>query len=197
MTMKSYIENDDLLGAYNRYQSTNNTWKNRWWETVESIYYSSIEWASKFIIDPVKRILTQIKQVLTPKKKKGRPSIIDKVMTFNVPAEGCGAYVVQHFNSKGESMWIKPGKADDARKRMAEHFRKDYKDTDIATGVCLAWFPCKNKNHALSVENILRDHFESKGFQLLGQDRFPDLQKITEEDWNEINRRINFINLAW
>lgn len=196
MTMAGYIRKNDLEGAYERYQNTSNTWKNRWWEVVEEIFNSSTKWAKEYILDPIKRELTKIVKKVA---KRGRPRtfFLEEVMTFNCEAEGCGAYIVQHFDSNGKAMWIKPGKAEDAKRRMAEHFQKDYRKTDIAKGVCLAWYPCKNKNHALTVENIIRDHFEEKGFTLFGQDRFTDLAEVTAEDFAEINRRVAIVNSAW
>jgi hypothetical protein len=43
------------------------------------------------------------------------------------------------------------------------------------------------------VENIIRDHFEKKGFSLLGNDRFPKLREITEEDFAELERKIKIV----
>lgn len=192
MSMNDYRRNNDLMGAYERYQKTNKVWRERWWALVEEIYHASKEWAEKYILNTAERILEKIM------KKRGRPRkfFLSDVMTFNVEAEGCGAYIVQHFDADGQPLWIKPGKADNAKKRMEQHFKSDYKGQAMS-GVCLAWYPCKNKNHALSVENVIRDYFEQKGFFLLGQDRFPDLTEITEEDYEIINRNISYVNKAF
>lgn len=188
MTMAGYINKGDLEGAYERYQETNKTWKSRWWEVVEKIYNSAEKWAQEYIIDSVARTLTKIVKKIS---KRGRPRkfFLENVMTFNCEAEGCGAYIVQHFDSKGESMWIKPGKADDAKRRMAEHFQKDYRNTDIATGTCLGWFPCKNEDHALAMEDVIRAHFKSKGHKVSGNDKFPTLREVTEEDFAILKRK--------
>lgn len=55
-----YINNNDLEGAYERFQITYRNWKDHWWETVETIYKASAEWAKKYILDPVNRTLTAI-----------------------------------------------------------------------------------------------------------------------------------------
>ena len=57
-----YINNNDLEGAYERFQITYRNWKDHWWKTVETIYKASAEWAKKYILDPVTRTLTAIQQ---------------------------------------------------------------------------------------------------------------------------------------
>lgn len=183
-TMTEYKANNDLLGAYERYQTAGNTWKSRWWAVVEEIYYSCEEWAKRYVIDPIKHIIKRV--------YKSRKNFLAENMRFECEAEGCGAYVVQHFNAKGELLWTKCGKADDAKARLLQHFTVDYRD-EVVSGVCLKWYPCKNSNHALTVENIIRDHFEKKGCELLGNDRFAGLEVITVEDWAAIQKNVDIV----
>lgn len=187
-TMTEYKANNDLLGAYERYQATNGAWKTRWWGVVEEIYYSCEEWAKQYVIDPIKRTLKKIRN-----SYKG---LLENVMTYECEAEGCGAYVVQHFDANGKLLWTKCGKADDAKKRFLQHFTSDYNGV-AAAGTCVAWYPCKNSNHALTVENIIRDHFEKRGYNLLGNDRFTDLVEIKKVDWLTIRVKAAIANLLF
>ena len=188
--MDYYINKGDLPGAYDRFQNTSASWKSRWWKVVEKIFEKVKGWAKYFSIDNAKRVLKRI--------TRGRlPSVENVVkganrLVFNVPAEGCGAYIVQHFDKMDKHLWIKCGKADDAIDRLTQHFKNDYYGK-AERGVVLGWYSCKNANHALTVENIIRDHFEKKGFALLGHDRFPELHEVTAEDFAELERKIKIV----
>ncbi|MBR4929817.1 MAG: GIY-YIG nuclease family protein [Bacteroidaceae bacterium] len=185
MSAKEYIRFKDIEGAYERFKKATLRWKNYWWDVVVEIYETIKQIQREFSIDLAKRILT---------KKRGRRKsmYLEDVMEFKCIAEGTGAYVVQHFDDKGKLLWTKVGKADDAQKRLAQHFTSDYKNV-AKTGICLNWFPAKNSNHAFSIEDILRDHFQKKGYHLMGNDRFDDLCEVTEQDWAEINARLNIL----
>ena len=186
MTRDEYLAQNDLLGAYQRFEDTNKTWKTYWWEAVEEIFHKSAEWAKYFLLDPVKRLLKRI--------TRGRlPAFNAKShLTYKVEAEGCGAYIVEHFDSNGKRLWIKCGKADDAKKRLEQHFKVDYKG-EAESGTVLGWFPCKNANHALSMENVIRDYFETKGFALFGKDRFPTLSELTAEDVQILSQKAEIL----
>lgn len=175
MTKDEYLAQNDLLGAYQRFEGTNNRWKTYWWKAVEEIFYKSAKWAKYFLLDPVKRLLKRISRLV-----------------YKVEAEGCGAYIVEHFDSNGKRLWIKCGKADDAKKRLEQHFKVDYKGK-AESGTVLGWFPCKNSNHALSMENVIRDHFEAKGFALFGKDRFPTLSELTAEDVHILSKKAEIL----
>lgn len=182
MTMEDYKISGDLLGAYERFEHTSPRWKGSWWKVVEEIHANHAFWLKHFIIDPVKRIIKRITRGRLPN------FCVENRLTYKVKAEGCGAYVVQHFNQAKHSIWIKCGKADDAKARLEQHFNSDYKG-EAYTGTVLAWFPCVNSNHALSMENVIRDHFERKGYPLKGKDRFPTLTEITPEDLEQLTAK--------
>lgn len=189
MTMNDYIKTSDLPGAYERFQNTTGAWKSRWWSVVEEIYNNCVKWAKYFAIDPINRVLKRLTRGRLPDPCT---LTVESQLTYNVPAEGCGAYIVQHFDNKGKSLWIKCGKADNAKVRLEQHFTKDYYKQAFS-GVVLGWFSCKNSNHALTAENIIRDHFQKKGYKLMGNDRFPSLSEITAEDFAEIERKLKIV----
>ena len=186
MTRNEYLAQNDLLGAYQRFEDTISRWKDYWWEAVEEIFHKSAEWAQRFLLDPVERLLRRI-----PRKRS--PALdAEKRLTYKVEAEGCGAYIVEHFNSNGERLWIKCGKANDVKQRLVQHFKVDYKG-EAESGTVLGWFSCKNSNHALSMENVIRDYFETKGFALLGKDRFPTLSELTAEDVQILSQKAEIL----
>lgn len=183
--MKTYITNNDLTGAYKRFQNAKGRWKDQWWNTVETIFYGSAEWATKFILDPVARILQRIKQGF---------DLSGKIEGLTENVQGTGAYIVQHFDKDGNPLWIKVGEAQSARQRLYGHLKSgEYAKHKIDRAKVLAWYPCKSVNHALSVENLLRDHFQNKGYKLMGHDRFPGLEKLTKHDLKTLQTKIDMM----
>lgn len=65
---KWYIDNNDLLGCYERYKKARTNWKAHWWKTIEEIFKKSKEWAKKYVLDPVKRTIERIGK--KPRKSK-------------------------------------------------------------------------------------------------------------------------------
>ena len=184
MAMTDYISCNDLLGAYERYETTSRQWKNRWWETVEKIFHSCEKWAKRFILDPIKRTLTRIQE----KKKRGRPAKYEADLDFECEVDGCGTYFVEHY-SNGKKVWGKCGKADNGKVRLAQHFRVDYPG-EIDYGVVKLWYPCVNSDHALTMENVMRDYFNRvKRLALLGKDRFPKFEELTADDVAYLNHK--------
>lgn len=176
MNAYDYVLSNDLMGAYERFQSTSNRWKEHWWKTVEEIFQQSAKWAQKYILDPIKHTLTAI-------KKRGRPATyqISDVLEMECDVSGCGAYFVEHYDGT-KMLWGKCGKANDGEKRLLQHFTKDYKGI-IDYGVVKLWYPCVNPDHALTMENVMRDYFHRvKSLTLFGNDRFTDYAGITAED---------------
>lgn len=191
-TMQDYRKENDLVGAYKRYQSATKSWQGRWWKVVEDIFNACTAWAKYFILDPIKRELKKLGRGRIPNPA----TLVNHNLIFNVPAEGCGAYIVQHFNKKGKHLWIKCGKADDAIRRLNQHFAVDYAN-EADSGVVLGWYPCKNEDHALAMEDVIRNHFKQKGYAIKGKDRFPTLYEVTEEDFAELNRKAEILAMIF
>lgn len=57
---KRCIETNDFEEAVYRYNNTYKNWKDHWWETCVTIYDNCAEWAKKYIIDPIHRIIKKI-----------------------------------------------------------------------------------------------------------------------------------------
>lgn len=174
IAQQKYIDKNDLEGAYKRFVTTYANWKDHWWAVVEEIWNTCKDWAKRFVLDPVNRVLRS-REVI---KCRGRKS--DAQVAYLCEAHGTGAYIVKHYDKDNNLLWTKVGKADNVEKRLREHLKKDYKGTAVFAQ-CVAFYPCKDPDHALSMENLLRSHFNKK-HGLLGHDRFPDLMEVTAED---------------
>jgi hypothetical protein len=74
---------------------------------------------------------------------------------------------------------------------LTQHLNKDYKGTAVRAE-CIAFYPAKNSNHALSIENVLRDFFNRK-HALLGNDRFPTLEAIAPEEFDAIEKKLEIL----
>lgn len=174
IAQQKYIDKNDLEGAYRRFKTTYANWKDHWWAVVEEIWNTCKDWAKKFVLDPIKRVLRSRETI----KCRGRKS--DAQVMYECEAHGTGAYIVKHYDADNNLLWTKVGKADDVEKRLCQHLKQDYKGTAVFAR-CVAFYPCNNPDHALSMENLLRYHF-NKSHDLLGHDRFPDLTEVTAED---------------
>lgn len=184
IAQQKYIDKNDLLNAYERFRTAYKNWKDHWWAVVEEIWTRCSNWAREWVLDPIKRTLEPLIV-----KRRGRKATA--MVGYRCEAYGMGAYIVQHFNSEDVRLWTKVGKADDVQKRLAQHLNKDYKGTAVRAE-CIAFYPAKNSNHALSIENVLRDFFNRK-HALLGNDRFPTLEAITPEEFDAIEKKLEIL----
>ena len=57
---KWYIDNDDLMGCYERFQNAPANWKNHWWSTIEEIFHSSEKWVKEYVLDPIQRTIVKL-----------------------------------------------------------------------------------------------------------------------------------------
>ena len=183
IAQQDYINRNDLNGAYKRFVSAYRNWKDHWWAVVVEIWDRCKEWAKDYVLDVLNR-------TLLPKLiKRGRKSIAN--VEYECDAYGMGAYVVQHFDAQDNPLWIKVGKANDVHKRLNEHLTKDYRG-NAKRAVCLCFYPAKSDNHALSIENVLREHFNKEHY-LLGNDRFPSLVNISADDKQIIGKKLEIL----
>ena len=180
---QDYINHNDLKGAYARFTSAYRNWKDHWWSVVVEIWDRCKEWAKDYVLDTVKRVL------LPRLVKRGRKSLAN--VEYECDAYGMGAYIVQHYDAQDEPLWTKVGKANDVHKRLNEHLTKDYRGL-AKRAVCLAFYPATSEDHALSIENVLRHHF-NKEYPLLGNDRFPALSRLTDEDKQIIEEKLKIL----
>lgn len=63
-----YVKYNDFEGALERFNDTNARWKRYWFDTCETIFNQSVEWAKKYVLDPIcltiKKVETVIQKVI-------------------------------------------------------------------------------------------------------------------------------------
>lgn len=112
---KWYIENNDLLGCYGRYAQAQGQWKDHWWNTVETIYNSSVEWAEGYILDTIQKVLIFVKDVVKKVKNK-----VEKVNS---------CYWIRLIGESGMVLYNKIGTTTrPIQDRVGEIVKKQYKD---------------------------------------------------------------------
>lgn len=107
-TMQDYINTNDFEGAVERFEKTNKTWKNRWWETCLTIYHSCKEWAQKYTVDVVTRTFRKIKNVVL-KLKKENIVISDDCPIFDNAYSVQKCYLIEFFDENDNSVCSKVG----------------------------------------------------------------------------------------
>lgn len=109
-SMQDYIRDDDFLGAVDRLNSTNNTWRKRWFEVCRTIYEKSMEWAKEYVLDPIECAVRRVKSLKTyvPKVRKADIQVADGCNLFNENrAQKC--YLIEFFDENDHSICAKVG----------------------------------------------------------------------------------------
>ena len=57
---EDYLNNNDFEGALIRYEITTGRWKKYWWEALEAIFHKVESLAHKYVLDPIKMIVTKL-----------------------------------------------------------------------------------------------------------------------------------------
>ena len=61
LTMNEILENKDFEEAKRRYEACgSNRWKNQWWGLLCEIFHKAKKWATKYILDPVSKIVRRV-----------------------------------------------------------------------------------------------------------------------------------------
>ena len=173
---RSYISSNNITGAYERFLSAYSNWKDHWWETVETIYKNSAEWAKKYILDPIKRTLT---------------AIGERVRIRNIKAHSGASYVylIKMFDDNNQYVFLKGGKADDIRKRLSNLSRQEYKrdDVQISRVEIINTWELPNSHLAECFEQALHDYL-CRFFEHIPNDRYYP-HELTTEQFAELDRR--------
>jgi hypothetical protein len=155
------IEENDIETAYERYQSTTNRWKGYWWETIETIYKNCKELSKKYILDPIKKIITKIcspKRITNDRIFYGDNCIIQ---TENPTSQKC--YLIEFLNEEKESLCSKVGTTTRAvLTRIKEELRsKTYKDMGAVYCVIHRVYDC-GEYPAEGLESLFRAEYIRK-----------------------------------
>ena len=168
---------------YNMMNATSTYYRRKFHDEMKSLYeeFDAVRAVWDYVADAVRIVKRFVRKIVATFHA-------DKRVEFRCEAQGCGAYIVQHFDYNDKPMWTKVGKADNVDKRLSQHLKQDYAG-EAKRAVCIAFYPAVDADHALSIENVLRRYFR-KNHKLLGKDRFPTLEEVTAADFEYLNQKI-------
>lgn len=104
-----YVANNDFEGAVERWMNTNATWKQRWFETCETIFNNCKEWAKTYILNPIDGSIKKICKILTQRKTKYSEliQVAEGVDLLDNAKEKC--YLFTFFDADGNMVCSKVG----------------------------------------------------------------------------------------
>lgn len=170
------IKTNNLEMCYTKFCNARSNWKEHWWDGVVTIYNNSTEWATKYALDLVNRILIPLVQKLKKAiSKKGDG-------TSNV-------YLIKMFDSLGRYVYLKAGKANVVSTRLARLAKYHYKREDVQIGSVelIRFWNLPNSHLAESFEQLLHNYLSSK-FQNVPNDRYVPPCELCQEDFAEFDR---------
>lgn len=141
-----YVANNDFEGAVERWMNTNATWKQRWFETCETIFNNCKEWAKTYILNPIDGSIKKVYKILTQRKTKYSEliQIAEGVDLLDNAKEKC--YLFTFFDADGNMVCSKVGTT--TRKvlqRLKEELNSDtYKKIGCARAVVNRVYDCGN-----------------------------------------------------
>lgn len=156
---KWYVDNNDLMGCYERFKKAYSNWKDHWWETIEMIFNQSSEWAKDYILDTLNReIVPLVKKV----KKKIETTL----------KNGSNTYLIKMFDENGNHIFTKIGKADNVKTRLRQQMGHTYKDgTTVKDYEIIKTYHVPTDDLALVLESFMRNYFK-KLYDFIPNDRF-------------------------
>ena len=143
-SMGWYVANNDFEGAVERWINTNATWKQRWFETCETIFNNCKEWAKAYILNPIDGSIKKICKILTKRKTKYSEviQIAEGVDLLDDAKQKC--YLFTFFDADGNMVCSKVGTT--TRKvlqRLKEELNSDtYKKIGCARAVVNRVYDC-------------------------------------------------------
>lgn len=168
-TYSDYVSSNDFEGAKERFDNANKRWKSHWFEACEEIFNACKDWAKKYILDKVNKVILAIGEFITKKRPK------DEEATSNT-------YLIKMFNDAGEWVFTKIGKANVVAKRMRDFINHEYKrDGVVISNVeIVKSYQVPNDDLAQVLESLMRAYFR-KSHKYIPNDRFEAFEPTTED----------------
>lgn len=142
-----YIKTNDLEGIYERFMNAPANWKNHWWEGVVEIFKSCAEFAKKYTLDIIHRVLVKGAEIIEGTLAKITTS--DVKIFVNPDLEeivGNQCYLFKFYDRNNQIIFTKIGKT--TRKymtRLREEIRGYRKSGfDVASVYVADLFDCGN-----------------------------------------------------
>lgn len=105
LTMNEILESNDFEAAKMRYEACHsNRWKNKWWEIICIIWKKTRRWATKYILDPINKVIKEI----------------EKQVKISY------TYWITLLDDNDERVWEKIGKSDNPLSRWESILKSDY-----------------------------------------------------------------------
>lgn len=180
---KDMIENNDFESAYEKMKNSNNSrWRLHWFNTCVTIAKKCKDWLSKYVIDPITQTIEEITVYITHKIK---PKNAD---------EKSNTYLIKMFDTCGNWVFTKIGKANDLKRRMAEFRKTKYTRQNIEIGdvEIIKSYEVPTDDSAQVLESFMRGYFKKAKptLKFYPNDRF-DAFEPTEEDLKQFEAYYN------
>lgn len=168
-TYSDYVSSNDFEGAKERFDNANKRWKTHWFEACEEIFNACKDWAKKYILDKINKVILVIGEFITKKRPK---------------EEGTSnTYLIKMFDEAGNWVFTKIGKANVIAKRMQGLLKHEYKrggTVKISNIEIVKSYQLPNDDLAQVLENLMRHYFR-KTRKFIPNDRFEAFEPTAED----------------
>lgn len=188
MTKDRIIATNNFDEAKEKFENANCRWRAYWWDAVVTIYNQCKSIAKKWIIDPVKQIITAV-------CTKTANGAIDW-NGFEPMGKGIEQfYLISLLNEESSLVWFKIGTSSQKDgARMKDHLKNaTYCKNGVTKIKVLGWWDCGNVA-ATTIESRVCKFLCDKGYTHTPKDRFSTVPDDMEELKRFINRAIEYEN---
>lgn len=179
---REMIANNDFENAYINFKNSNKRWKKHWFDTCFKIATQCKEWLSKYIFDPILQTIEEFKV-----------TIVNKIKPRNTN-EKSNTYLIKMFDTCGNWVFTKIGKANDLKRRMSEFRKTTYTRQNIEIGdvEIIKSYEVPTDDSAQVLESFMRGYFKKtkSNLNFYPNDRF-DAFEPTQEDLNVFEKYYN------
>ena len=160
-----FIRNNDFEGAKEKLEQARPRWIQHWFDTCEIIFNSCAEWSKKYILDPINRIITKIK---------------NNRIVKNVYEGVSHTYIIKMYDDNNNYVFLKVGKANDVDVRMRQLCKKGYVDTNIEDVEILKTWELPAPELAEMLEKYIQYKLKQK-YTRIPNDRFVPIELSSEQ----------------
>lgn len=160
MTKNECIATNNYENAIERFKNTNNRWRDYWWDCIEQIYNKCKEFAQKYIIDPINKIIYNVDR---PRRKSKYDSVIEHNGYDITSKNGEQCYLFEFYNDDDELLCSKVGTTTRSiRQRLIEELRsKTYKGMGATKAIVNRVYNCGDLP-AEGLESLIRSEYIKK-----------------------------------
>lgn len=177
---REMIEKNDFENAYIHFLNSNKRWKKHWFDACFTIANHCKEWLSKYVFDPILYTIEKFIGKIKPKNSSQKSN----------------TYLIKMFDTCGNWVFTKIGKANDLNRRMSEFKKTKYVRQNVEIGdiEIIKSYEVPNDDSAQVLESFMRGYFKKtkSNLNFYPNDRF-DAFEPTQEDLNMFE---NYYNLT-